>query len=84
MMSGIVKYVVVGSVSVLVAANAAFGAIGVVGLLDTALIFLGGAGAGAAIAGLLYRLSRIRRRGQDRGTRSDDRDSYRPAAGSAA
>lgn len=62
MMSGVVKYVVIGSLSVLVASNAVFGALGRVGFLELSLIFLGGMGLGASAAGLLYRLARIRRR----------------------
>jgi len=62
MMSGIVKYAVVGSVSVLVAANSAFSTVGSLGLRDTALVFLGGLGTGGACAGLFHQARRLRRR----------------------
>jgi|GEM_PF-2720257 len=62
MISGTLRYVVSGSIAVLVAANAAFNVIGSVGLLDLSLIYVGGMGTGAAVAGLLYRLAGIRRR----------------------
>lgn len=62
MMSGIVKYAVVGSISVLIAANSAFSTIGSLGLRDTALVFLGGLGAGGSCAGLYHQARRLRRR----------------------
>lgn len=62
MVSGIVKYAVVGSVSVLVAANSAFSAVGSLGLRDTALVFLGGLGVGGSCAGLYHQARRLRRR----------------------
>lgn len=61
MMSGLVKYAVAGSISVLIAANGAFSTVGSFGLRDTALVFLGGLGAGGSCAGLFHHARRRRR-----------------------
>lgn len=62
MVSRIVMYAVVGSISMLIAANAAFNTVGVLGLQSTALVFLGGVGVGASGVGLYHHTRQLRRR----------------------